>query len=92
MRECALCKREEIQLTFHHLIPRTLHKNKWFKKRHSREQMREGIDTCKNCHKAIHKFISEKEMGRNYNTLEKLLAHPQVNKFVEWIAVRSASP
>jgi hypothetical protein len=28
--------------------------------------------------------INEKELGRHYNTLEKLLAHPKIRAYVEW--------
>ncbi|MBN2294166.1 MAG: hypothetical protein JXM70_17195 [Pirellulales bacterium] len=70
---------------FHHLIPRTLHSNKWFKKRYTREQMQAGLWLCKVCHGAIHDQIpSEKELGRNFNTKEKLLAHEQIARFVQW--------
>jgi hypothetical protein len=81
---CELCCCEEAD-NFHHLIPRTLHGNKWFKKRFTREQMRRGIRVCRDCHKAIHDLIpDEKELGRHYNTLEKLLDHPGVAKYVDW--------
>lgn len=72
--------------TQHHLIPRTCHSNRWFQKRYSREQMRQTVDLCSDCHKAIHRFIpSEKELGRHYATLDLLHAHPQIAKFVTWI-------
>ena len=84
---CELCESEDAHNfhNFHHFIPRTLHRNKWFKKRYTREQMREGIEVCKSCHHAIHDLIpDEKELGRHYNTKEKLLAHPQVAGYVKW--------
>jgi len=40
--KCELCGRENV-LTFHHLIPVTLHKNKWFKKNYTREEMNTGV-------------------------------------------------
>jgi hypothetical protein len=44
-----------------------------------------GIWICKSdCHKQIHKLISEKEMGLNYNTKELLLSHEEVKKYIEW--------
>ena len=86
---CELCRREEAH-NFHHFIPRTLHSNKWFKKRYSREEMKQGMDVCKPCHKAIHDLIpDEKELGRSFNTREKLVAHPQLGKFVRWKRRRS---
>jgi hypothetical protein len=84
MTRCELCHAEDAY-NFHHFIPRTLHSNKWFKRRFSREEMREGIDVCKACHKAIHNLIpDEKELGRSYNTREKLLAHLEIKKYVSW--------
>lgn len=47
--------------------------------------MSRGMDVCKMCHKTLHTLIpKEKEMGRNYNTRELLLSHPQVANYVEW--------
>jgi hypothetical protein len=81
---CQLCQSEDTH-NFHHFTPRTLHTNKWFKKRYTRVQMHDGIDVCKSCHDTIHALIpDEKDLGRNYNTLEKLLSHPQVAAYVEW--------
>ena len=85
--ECEMCGREK-DLTFHHLIPRTLHKNKWFKKNFSREEMDNGIDICQDCHSAVHDFIDEKQLGREFNTLEKLMEHEKVDDFVEWVSKR----
>jgi hypothetical protein len=88
---CQLCQCEESH-NFHHFIPRTLHSNKWFKKRYTREQMHEGIEVCKSCHRAIHDLVpDEKKLGRHYNTLEKLLAHPEIGKFVRWKRERARS-
>lgn len=82
---CALCGRQR-PLTFHHLIPRTCHSNKWFKKRFSRDDMHSrGIDVCRNCHSFIHQQFSEKQLGRMYNTLEALQAHEAVQRFVRWV-------
>ena len=81
---CELCQ-SEAAYNFHHLIPRTVHSNKWFKKRYAREQMQQGIQVCKSCHNAIHDLIpDEKELGRHFNTIEKLLEHPLIAGYVKW--------
>ena len=81
---CELCQSEPAH-NFHHLIPRSLHSNKWFKKRFTREQMQTGIDVCKLCHKAIHTLVPDrKQLGREFNTLEALLAHEPIARHVEW--------
>ena len=74
---CELCESENTH-NFHHFIPRTLHSNKWFKKRFTREQMSQGIKVCTSL------IPKEGELGRHYNTMEKLLAHPQVAGYVKW--------
>ena len=84
---CELCDRE-VALTFHHLIPRTLHSKKWFKKNFSHEELNLGLMLCRDCHDAIHRFIPEKDLGKTYNTKEKLLAVPKVSDFCKWISTR----
>lgn len=87
--KCALCGREE-ELNFHHLIPRTVHINKWFRKHFNQDKMNEGIMICRKfCHKEIHILIPEKEMGKFYNTIKLLLKHEKVRKYINWIKDRN---
>ncbi|MEM7231304.1 MAG: hypothetical protein AAF517_03975 [Planctomycetota bacterium] len=87
MDSCALCQRvPRAGTTAHHLIPRTCHSNKWFKKRFTRVQMLVTVPLCRDCHKAVHRIVpEEKDLGREYHTLERLAAHPEVAKFVAYI-------
>lgn len=85
--ECAMCGRMQ-PLTFHHLVPRTTRTNKWFKKKFERAAFDEGVNLCRNCHSFIHKQYSEKHLGRELNTLEKLLNDPVIHRFVQWISKR----
>ena len=84
---CELCGRiTKRGTTEHHLIPRTCHSNKWFKKRFTRDQMNATIDLCRDCHRAVHDLVpDEKELGRYYHSIDKLLAHEKLAKFVDWI-------
>ena len=87
---CALCGRAPKRgTTAHHLIPRTCHSNKWFKKQYTREEMRVTTPLCRDCHRAVHDFVpDEKELGRHWNTVELLLSHPEIAKFVAWVRKR----
>ncbi len=81
---CEMCEKEK-RLTFHHLIPRTCHSNKWFKKHFEKNDMHtRGINVCRSCHNYVHLILSSKELGRNYNTLELLLSHEKIEKFVAY--------
>lgn len=82
---CSLCSRECVLLTFHHLIPKTLHSKKWYKKNFSIEELNSGVKLCEDCHEAIHDFISEKELGKKFNSIKALKSHPKVKNFITWI-------
>ena len=83
---CELCRRENLVLTDHHLVPRA---------RHNRRVRRDlGADRnrtaalCSSCHRQVHKLFTEKELERSYHTLELLLAHPAVLEWVGWVGKR----
>jgi len=81
---CSLCKFFCEKYTKHHLIPKTVHSNKWFKKRYNRVELNRKIPVCKDCHSSIHELIEEKELGRDFNTLEKLLSNEKIIRYLEW--------
>jgi len=84
---CELCGRAEAVLTRHHLIPRTRHANRRNKRDFARDEVRHRIAwLCLPCHKHIHAVLSEKEMEREFNTLEALRAQPEIARFVAWLA------
>ena len=87
MARCELCGRVTKRgTTEHHLIPRTCHSNKWFKKRFSRDDLNRTIAVCRDCHRAIHDLVpDEKQLGRHFNTLERLRGHDEIAKFIAWI-------
>lgn len=81
---CALCGSDR-SITFHHLIPKSCHGNKWFRKNFDIMDMRErGVDICRKCHWFIHGKFSEKVLGRELNTLESLVGNETVQTYVAW--------
>ncbi len=85
MENCEFCDREK-ELTFHHYIPRTLHTNKWFKKNYEKVFLKtHGVYLCHDCHNAIHKFFTEKELGKHYNDKQKLFSQTKVRDFLKWV-------
>ncbi len=84
---CAICGRIEA-LTKHHLIPRTRHKNKRNKREFDRQVVKVTVGICRPCHSQIHRVLTEKELEREWNSIEKLRTHPEVRKFQDWIATK----
>jgi len=89
-KPCPICLRPDIKLTQHHLIPRSQLKKKYIKKKLDvREARLEQIALCRSCHNHIHAVISEREMATEFNSLEKLLSHPEVHKYATWVRDRN---
>ncbi|WP_211295243.1 hypothetical protein [Neolewinella xylanilytica] len=45
------------------------------------------ISICRPCHKGIHRLIpDEKELARDYNTKDALLADERIRRHVDWVA------
>lgn len=84
---CAICGREET-LTKHHLIPRTRHPNKKNKRDFDRATVKRTVGICRMCHSQIHAVLTEKELEREWNSVERLRRHPEIDKFARWIAVK----
>jgi len=73
--DCPLCGRKLVaggSVNRHHLVPRS-------------RNGREAVALHRICHAAIHAALSEKELERRYNTIEKLRNHPQLSRFVTWV-------
>ena len=82
---CCFCQRET-DLTFHHLIPRKVHRRSHFKKNFNKEELNVGIDVCRQCHRVIHKSYNEMELAKSFNTIEKITAEPLLTKQFQWLA------
>lgn len=88
--KCPLCNRE-IELLEHHLIPKNQHEENWFKKNYTPEQLGQVMMVCLDCHNAIHKFYSSRELGQNLNTPDLILADEKIVKFAKFAAKQKGS-
>ena len=79
-QECPICNRplgHKDTISKHHLIPK------------SRGGKGGELITIHNiCHQKIHSVFTEKELRDNYSSVEKLLEHEEIQKFVKWVAKR----
>src|SRR5690606_29581839 len=86
---CELCERE-MELTFHHLIPRKMHDRQVIKKQFDKFYLIDyGCWVCEDCHRQIHRIFNHIELAQTYNTIEKIKAHVEVNKFLLWVSKQS---
>lgn len=82
---CCLCQRET-DLTFHHLIPRKVHRRAYFKKNFSKQKLNDGIHVCRQCHRVVHKSYTEMELAKKFNSADTLTADPFLVKPFEWLS------
>jgi rubrerythrin len=85
--QCPLCERH-LLLTFHHLIPKKMHRRTRFRKAYTRAELAQGVWVCRECHSAIHRFFDEMTLARDLNTLALLQAEPQLQRHAQWLAKR----
>lgn len=77
---CPLCKRPippDARQSAHHLTP----KLKGGKRGPT-------VRLHQICHTKIHATLSEAEIARSYASIEALRAHPEIARFVEWLAAK----
>jgi len=82
---CCCCERETA-LTFHHLIPRKVHRRAHFKKHYSKEQLQSGIMICRTCHSGIHKRFDEMSLAKEFSSLAELKRNKELIRFFDWVA------
>lgn len=82
---CTCCERSTL-LTFHHLIPRKLHRRTAFKKKYSRKALNQGIAVCRACHNGIHDLYTEMQLAKEFASLPSLLNDPALQLHFAWVA------
>jgi hypothetical protein len=72
---CPLCQRPlgTVNVEAHHLMPKMY-------------GGKELVDIHKMCHQKTHSTFAESELKRYYHTVDRLLEHEEMQKFVKWIA------
>lgn len=72
---CVICGRPLVPGTFdkHHLVPKTF-------------KGRETITIHRICHTKLHSTFSENDMYQYYHTIERIVEHPEIQKFVKWVS------
>ena len=75
---CPICKRDaDSTMSLHHLVPKC-------------KKGKETVSIHRCCHDFIHATFTDKELARDYNTIEKLLADERIQKFAKWVSKKPA--
>ena len=71
---CGLCERQVQQTTRHHLVPRE-----------EGGRYGETVDLCQPCHSSVHRFLTNRELARQYPTVEALREAAELQGYLSWI-------
>lgn len=88
--ECPLCCRRTT-LTFHHLIPKKMHRRNYFKKNFTKPSLSQGIAICRKCHTGIHRVYSEMELAKHFYNIELLLRDETLQRHFAWVGKQKIS-
>jgi len=82
---CQLCHRDWINLTYHHLIPRSVHDKALTRGWHEERELNRVAWLCGACHRCVHRVATNEELAQHWDTVEKLQTRDDVQRFVQWI-------
>lgn len=79
--ECEICERSWVRLTYHHLIPRSVHAKVLKKKWHPESMLNSVAWLCRPCHSAVHHVASNEDLARFFYTVDLLLERDDMQKW-----------
>ncbi|CAK7229878.1 hypothetical protein SCUCBS95973_007379 [Sporothrix curviconia] len=81
---CEICGRDWLRLSYHHLIPRFVHAKVVKRGWHRADELQNVAWLCGACHWRVHRFASHEDLARHYYTVDRLLAAPEMQRYVAW--------
>lgn len=77
---CTICSRTlgKVNISKHHLIPKS-----------AGGKDSELILIHNICHQKIHSVFTLKELRDHYNSVEKLISHEEISKFIKWVSKKA---
>ena len=82
---CPFCERD-VPLTFHHLIPRKVHRRPRFARHYDKQTLNLGVYICRDCHKGVHNTYDEMQLATRFNTPQALLDDPDLSRHFQWVS------
>lgn len=84
--ECEICDREQLPLTYHHLIPRAVHAKVVKRGWHASWELNKVAWLCRPCHSFVHRIASNEELAKELYSVERLLEREDVQKWAAWVS------
>ena len=82
---CEICDREWINLSYHHLIPKSVHTKVLTRGWHEEWGLNSVAWLCGACHRFVHRCASNEELAKDWFTVERLMQREDVRTWAEWV-------
>lgn len=82
---CELCARDWIPLTYHHLVPRSVHAKALKRGWHKDWEVDKVAWLCRACHSFIHRMVGNEELARQWHEMEWIREREDVRRWVGWV-------
>lgn len=82
---CEICDREWINLSYHHLIPKSVHAKVLKRGWHEEWELNSVAWLCGACHRFVHKCASNEELAKDWFTVERLMQRVDVRTWAGWV-------
>ncbi|RAH63832.1 HNH endonuclease [Aspergillus aculeatinus CBS 121060] len=82
---CEICGRDWIPLSYHHLIPRSVHAKVTKKGWHPEWMLNSVAWLCRACHSFVHRMASNEELAREWFTVERICEREDVRVWAGWV-------
>ncbi|GLA48394.1 hypothetical protein AnigIFM63604_003885 [Aspergillus niger] len=82
---CEICERDWIPLSYHHLIPRSVHAKVVKKGWHEEWRLNSVAWLCRACHSFVHRMASNEELAREWFTVERICEREDVRDWAKWV-------
>ncbi|KAI9810946.1 MAG: hypothetical protein M1826_003354 [Phylliscum demangeonii] len=81
---CELCARDWIPLTYHHLIPRSVHDKVRKRGWHPDWRLNAVAWLCRACHDFVHHMADNEELARQWWSIERIREREDIRAWVKW--------
>lgn len=84
--ECEICDREQLPLTYHHLIPRAVHAKAVKRGWHESWMLNKVAWLCRSCHSFVHRIATNEDLAKDWYSIDLLLEREDVQKWAVWVS------
>ncbi|KAK5321043.1 hypothetical protein LTR70_004288 [Exophiala xenobiotica] len=82
---CEICERDWVPMTYHHLIPKTVHAKVLKRGWHEERELNSVAWLCRACHSFVHRMASNEELAKEWYTVERICEREDVQKWAMWV-------